>query len=235
MGLREHEIAEAGHRILNPFTEDKLMLLGSLCRLEPGQQLLDLACGKGELLCRWAQHWGTGGVGVDISEVFLAAAQARADELGVADRVGFVHADARSHAVPGSFDVVSCLGATWIGDGLAGTVALLRRSLRPGGLMLVGEPYWIESPPDAAYEALDMRPGEFASLAGTLDRIEAAGMQLVEMVLADPDSWDRYMAAQWWTVTQWLRDDPDDDTMRGYLDHARRSHLEYGRRYLGWG
>src|SRR4051794_22895439 len=40
--LEQHEIAEANHRILNPFTEEKLMLLGEICRLEPGQQQLDL-------------------------------------------------------------------------------------------------------------------------------------------------------------------------------------------------
>ena len=36
MSLRFHEIAEGDHRILNPFTHDKLMLLGEVCRLQPG-------------------------------------------------------------------------------------------------------------------------------------------------------------------------------------------------------
>lgn len=83
----------------------------------------DLACGKGELLCRWAAEFGTGGVGVDLSEVFLAAARDRADELGVADRVRFEHGDAGAFAAePGAYDIVSCIGATWIGGGLAGTL-----------------------------------------------------------------------------------------------------------------
>src|SRR4051794_27114298 len=114
--LRQHEIAEAGHRMLNPFTDDKLMLLGSLCRLGPGQRQLDLACGKGEMLCRWAEAFGIAGHGVDISEVFLPLARQRAEELGVAGRVTFELGDAAA-AVPadGSYDVVSCIGATWIG------------------------------------------------------------------------------------------------------------------------
>src|SRR5829696_2950561 len=81
MSLRLHEIAEASHRILNPFTDEKLMLLGDMCRPEAGQRHLDLACGKGEMLCRWAKRFGTVGLGVDLSEVFLAAARARAAEL----------------------------------------------------------------------------------------------------------------------------------------------------------
>ena len=237
--VRQHEISEAGNRILNPFSDNKLMLLGEVCRLRAGQHQLDLACGKGEMLCRWAARFGIEGLGVDISEVFLAVARKRADELGVADQVRFVSGDAgRFEAHARSYDIVSCIGATWIGGGLAGTIDLMRPALRPGGLMLVGEPYWTEPPPKDALTAMGCKPEDFTSLAGTLDRFEAAGMRLVEMVIADGDTWDRYVASQWWTVSQWLdvhRDDPDAPAMREFLDKSRRSYLEYGRRYLGWG
>lgn len=240
MSLRHHEIAESRHRILNPVTEGKLMLLGEICRLQPGQRQLDLACGKGELLARWAQRYGTGGVGVDLSEVFLAAARERAAELGVSERVSFVHGDAGAYeAEPAAFDLVSCLGATWIGGGLTGTIELMRPALREGGLMLVGEPYWTEPAPEAALQAIGAGPDDFTSLVGTLDRFEAAGMELLEMVLADGDSWDRYAAEQWFAISDWLRDTPaghpDVPDMRAFLAHARRTHLEWNRRYLGWG
>jgi len=237
--VRQHEISEAGNRILNPFNDNKLMLLGEVCRLRAGQHQLDLACGKGEMLCRWAAQFGIEGLGVDISEVFLAVARKRADELGVADQVRFVSGDAgRFEAHARSYDIVSCIGATWIGGGLAGTIDLMRPALRPGGLMLVGEPYWTEPPPKDAFIAMGCKPEDFTSLAGTLDRFEAAGMRLVEMVIADGDTWDRYVASQWWTVSQWLdvhRNDPDAPAMRKFFSNSRRSYLEYGRRYLGWG
>jgi SAM-dependent methyltransferase len=235
--LRHHEIAEADHRILNPFTDAKLMLLGEVARIGAGTRILDLACGKGEMLCRWAERFGSTGHGVDLSEVFLAAARERARELDVA--VTFEHGDAgRYRAEPGSYDVVACLGATWIGGGLAGTIELMRPALAPGGLLLVGEPYWIEEPPEAAYEALGCAPDDFVSLPGTLDRFEAAGMELVEMVMADPDDWDRYIASQWWTIREWLKRNPDHadaGAMREFARTARRSHVAYNRRYLGWG
>lgn len=238
--LRYHEIAEADHRILNPLTAEKLDLLGEICRLRPGRRQLDLACGKGEMLCRWAAAHGITGVGVDVSEVFLAAARQRAASLGVADRVRFVAGDAGAFRPdpPERFDVVSCIGATWIGGGLAGTLALMRDSVAPGGLLLVGEPYWMSEPPPEAYAALGVGPADFTSLAGTYDRFRAAGASLVEMVLANRDSWDRYVAAQWWTITEWLRDnpeDPDAPAMREFLESARWSHLAYGREHLGWG
>jgi hypothetical protein len=191
------------------------------------------------MLCRWAAGHGIGGLGVDISAVFVPAAIARAAELGVADRVRFERGDA-AQAVPddASYDVVSCIGATWIGGGLVGTIRLLRPALRADGLMLVGEPYWTEPPPPEALAAFHFGPDEFTSLVGTAQRCESAGMSVVEMVLADGDSWDRYVAGQWWTVDRWLAahpDHPDAAEMRRFLADSRRVHLAYGRRYLGWG
>jgi len=239
MSLRYHEISEAYHRILNPFTGDQLMLLGDICRLHPEIRQLDLACGKGEMLCRWAQKFGVSGVGVDISTVFLNAARERADELGVTDRLTFIQEDAGKYPqATHDFDVVSCIGATWIGNGLEGTLELMRPSLRSDGLVLVGEPYWIQPPPEAAYAAEGVGSNDYVSLEGTLDRFEASGMDLIEMVLADHDGWDRYEAPQWMAVDDFLRahpDDPDASMLREWIAGNRRAYLRYGRHYFGWG
>ena len=239
MSLRHHEIAEAGHRILNPFTEARLRLLGEVAAVEPGTRVLDLACGKGEMLSLWAEWFGSGGVGVDLSHVFLAAAHERALELGVADRISFVQGDAAAHeAASGAFDIACCIGATWIGGGLVGTMQLLRPAIREGGLVIVGEPYFIDEPPAEALTAWGFGPDDYTSLAGTAERFDAAGFELLEMVLADGDSWDRYEASQWRTVADWLTanpGDPDHAAMRRLLDENRRTYLRWGRRYLGWG
>lgn len=239
MSLRFHEIAEARHRILNPFTEEKLRLLGEICGVGPSTRVLDLACGKGEMLARWASWFGAGGVGVDLSLVFLAAARERVVELGVADRVDFVGGDAGAY-VPeaGGFSIASCIGATWIGGGLAGTLALLRPAVAPGGLVLVGEPYLEGDVPDEAFAAWGFPRTEYTTLSGTLDRITDAGFELAEMVLADGDSWDRYEAALWATTLDWLAanpDDPDHAAMRAFMEGERRAYLRWGRRHLGWG
>ena len=204
-----------------------------------GQRQLDLACGKGEMLCQWSARHGISGVGVDLSAVFVAGAHARAAELGVTDRVTFVEANASTYQPEAAaFDVVSCIGATWIGNGLAGTVDLLRPALREDGLILIGEPYWKAPPPPEALEAFKLGPDDFTSLVGTADRLDVAGVELVEMVLSDEDSWDRYVASQWWTLDRWLRSNPDDPdvvAVRQFRDDLRRSHLSYGRQLLGWG
>ena len=79
---------------------------------------------------------------------------------------------------------------------------------------------------------------EFSDLPGLLDRFKAARTDLVEMVLADEHSWDRYVAAQWWTLRQWLDSHPGDPLtpdVQTFLDDSQREYLSYQRRYLGWG
>jgi SAM-dependent methyltransferase len=239
MPLRHHEIAETSQRILNPFTEQKLRLLGEVARVGPGSRILDLACGKGEMLCRWAEWFGAGGTGVDISTVFLPRAVARATELGVADRVTFVLGDARAVAIePASFDIAACIGATWIGDGLVGTARMLRPAIRPGGLVLIGEPFWREEPPEEAVAAFGFGREDYVSLARTAARLEEAGLELLEMVLADEDSWDRYEAPQWRAISDWLAANPGHEMygeMREFVETNRSVYLAWGRRYLGWG
>jgi len=241
MSLRFHEISEADHVIQNPLSAAKLELLGEICDVSSDTELLDLASGKGELLCQWAARHGATGTGVDVSEVFVEAARERSAELDVADRVTFERADATEYPVENhDVDVASCIGATWIGDGLVGTLDLLRRALRDdAGLLVVGEPFWTEEPPSEAVQALtDGDEDQFALLPDLLDRAQRSGYELVETVRASDDDWDRYEAKQWKTVDEYLRnnpDDPDRDALYRWIDDNRSTYLEYGRKYLGWG
>lgn len=235
---RYHEIAEAGHRILNPISADKVMLAARICGVGPSTRILDLASGKGELLCQCASALGATGVGVDIHPPLVAMATARAVELGVDAAVAFEVADAAGPlAFDHPFELVSCVGATWIGGGLAGTLGLMRRHLAPRGWLVVGEVFWLEPPP-AAVAARYGAPDAFCDLAGTLSRFEAAGLDLVEMVVANSDDWDRYRASQWLAVSDWLAAHPDSDEaddVRAARDESRRGYLESERRCLGWG
>jgi SAM-dependent methyltransferase len=237
---RQHPIRESSHRIIDPFDDAKLATLGNAISLRAGQTILDLACGKGELLCTWARDHGVSGVGVDLSTVFTAAARARADELGVADRVLIVHGDASAYVADSPVDVACCIGASWIGDTVEGTLRLLGQSLRPGGLTLLGEPFWRREPPDdeTAEKAGAPSRDRFRSLPGLVEHFHEVGYDVVEMVLADQDTWDRYVAAQWMNTRRWLDANPDDDLAAEMRDDLTRSQLDYtryGREYLGWG
>ncbi|HBX6638817.1 TPA: class I SAM-dependent methyltransferase, partial [Klebsiella pneumoniae] len=110
-------ISESEHRIHNPFTPEKYATLGRALRMAPGTTILDLGSGSGEMLCSWARDHQIVGTGVDMSLLFSQQAAARAEELGVSDRVTFVHQDASGYVASQPCDVAACVGATWIGGG----------------------------------------------------------------------------------------------------------------------
>ncbi len=237
---RIFNITESAHRIHNPFTPEKLATLGAALRLEAGTRVLDLGSGSGEMLCTWARDYGIGGTGIDMSQLFTEQAKLRADQPGVADRVEFVHGDAAGYVADQKVGVAACVGATWIGGGVVGTIEVLAKSLRTRGIILIGEPYWLRLPSteEAARGCGARSISDFLLLPELLAFFSDLDYDVVEMVLADQDSWDRYEAAKWLTMRRWLETNPDDDLsndVRAELTSAPVRYATYTREYLGWG
>ena len=237
---RIFNITESAHRIHDPITPEKLAALGAALRLKPGAQVLDLGSGSGEMLCTWARDHGIIGLGIDMSQLFTEQAKLRAEELGVADQVKFIHDDAAGFVSDEKADVAACVGATWIGGGVAGTIELLARSLRTGGIILIGEPYWRQLPAteEVAKGCLADSISEFLMLPELLASFGHLGYDVVEMILADQDDWDRYEAAKWLTMRRWLDANPDDELakdIRARLTLEPERYAAYTREYLSWG
>jgi hypothetical protein len=107
-------------------------------------------------------------------------------------------------------------------------------------MMLIGEPYWRREPPDQATVegCYGIDQDEWLPLPELIESFGQLGCDVVELVLADQDSWDRYEAAKWLNIRRWLDANPHDELageMRAELDTAPARHVRYQREYLGWG
>jgi SAM-dependent methyltransferase len=108
-------------------------LIVELAGLEPGEEVLDLACGHGRIANRLAAR-GFRVTGLDVVELFLDQARTDAAALGV--EVDYQHGDMRELPWTERFDAV----VNWFtafgyfdDDGNRRVLAEVARALRPGG------------------------------------------------------------------------------------------------------
>ena len=85
--------------------------LGEMMELKPGDRVLDIASGPGSSAIFLAQEFGVEVLGVDLAGDLVAAANRRAAQMELSDRVRFEVGDAeRLPFDAASFD--ACVGAT---------------------------------------------------------------------------------------------------------------------------
>src|SRR5262249_35673690 len=100
-------VAHGGVDLLNPIPVAKLDEVIDLLALPAGGRVVDLGCGKGELLRRLANRYEIRGVGVDRSAVLVDEARRRAPA-----GITFVVADLTAFATGAPFDLAASLGSS---------------------------------------------------------------------------------------------------------------------------
>jgi cyclopropane-fatty-acyl-phospholipid synthase len=118
---------------------DKLDLVCRKLGLEAGKTLLDVGCGWGSLSLHAAEHFGARVTGVTIAAEQKRFIDARVAERGLGDLVEIRLQDYREVPERDSFDAVASIEmGEHVGEGNYPTyVEVLRRSVRPGGRVLV--------------------------------------------------------------------------------------------------
>jgi hypothetical protein len=222
-------VAEAKHELQNPISREKILAAGRAVGLGQESRVLDLAGGKGGPATLLAEELGCRVTLVERAPEFASVARGRHEHVEV------VEADAAAYPVdPGSFDAALCLGASFVWDGLEGTLGALSRAVGVGGHVVVGEPYWKRWPLPDGYPGKD---DPYATLPETVAAIEGAGLDLVALLASSDDDWDRYESLHWQGVEEWAAanpDDPDRDEILGTHRHWRDRYLEWDRDLLGW-
>src|SRR5919197_1262190 len=188
-----YAVAERDHDIQNPTSHEKIYLLGSRLRLGPRSIVLDVACGKAGPALVLARTYGCHIVGIERAEEFATVARKRVSEANLDALVEIVVADAKLVELERErYDVAMCLGASFVWDGLEGTLDALAPAAKPGGHVVVGEPYWRRWPlPDGVDDQ------GYTTLHGTVERFAAAGLRVHTLIASSEDDWDRYESLHW--------------------------------------
>jgi SAM-dependent methyltransferase len=217
-------IAHAGMSIMNPIPAEKLDEVLALLDLPARGRVVDLGCGKGDLLGRIAARYEVDAVGIDRDAKLLAEAP---------PGINVIVADIETwNRGRGAFDLVASVGSPAQLSSLAGLV-------RPDGLVLYGDGYWRREPSDEYLEALGAARDELSDYAGTIRRATELGLAPLYAVAASVDDFDRY---EWsWSLNgeHYAVEHPGEPGVGEFLDWIRAGRRRYvelgGRDTLGFG
>lgn len=230
-------VTHRDHDIMNPVDPGDLDEVLDLAAIPRGARVLDVGCGKGALLRRLRDRGAASGIGVDLSADMAADARRNLDVDKAGGDFRILEEDgAAFRADPGSFDLAACLGASWIFGGHRGTLRALAGWTRPGGIVLVAEPFWTRAPSAEYLAALDLKADSFGSHAGNALGGVAEGLLLLHARVAPGSAWDRYEGLQWRAAEEWAREnpgDPDREEILGRMRGWRDVYLREGREVLG--
>lgn len=240
--FRFTSIAHARHRYLSPIDEPRVGWL--LDRLEAhglprGGRLIDVGCGKAELLLRIAERFGGEAVGVDPSPSFLRRAAARAASLGLDERATWRCESASAQALAGGpYDFACSIGASHAFGTLEATIAELTSVLRPNGLLLVGDGHWRQRPAPEYLALLGGSEEEMTSHAAMLAMLTACGLTILDEWTSSEAEWDTYEGLYASTMREHLASHPDDPDRAAFAERIEgwsEGYRRWGRATLGFG
>jgi SAM-dependent methyltransferase len=178
--------------VLMPYMEETASWIAALCRREGREvrRVIDVGSGPGVGACVLAQAFASAVVvAVDGSEEMLERAAARAEALGLSERVQTVHAE-----LPSGLDRVGSADLIWMAmvlhhlEDQPAALRRLRSLLEPGGLLAIAEfgdpPRFLPDDLGVGRPGLADRLGEvnFAHVFPSVDfpqAIAGAGFELV--------------------------------------------------------
>ena len=196
-----NDLMSAGvHRLWKRFTIE-------LSGVRPGQRVLDIAGGTGDLAAKFSRLVGSEGTVVlaDINASMLAVGRDKLINHGFVGNIDYVQADAEKLPFPDNyFDCITiAFGLRNVTDKDA-ALRSMQRVLKPGGRLLV----------------LEFSKPQHAALGKLYDTYSFRVLPLMgKLVANDADSY-RYLAES-------IRMHPDQETLKGMMEQAGFARCEF--------
>ena len=226
-------IAHEARDILGPLSPASIdAIITQVPRGEPGRGVIDIGCGKGEILVRVLRHTGGHGIGVEPNPAFAADARARGQEVLGPDRVRIVE-DAFDAAAfePRAFDLAICTGAIHAFGDWASALRGVSSLVADDGWALMAPAYWRKRPDPAYLSAIEGEESEMDLLPTTLSAAENSGWNVIACHESTAEEWDDYEHTYAANMRAWCDAHPDDPEAAGF----RKRIADWAAAYAQWG
>jgi ubiquinone/menaquinone biosynthesis C-methylase UbiE len=238
---RYSAIAHQSHTFYNPINPSKIDKVIELLALKDNDKVIDIGAGKGEILLRIIERYRSKCIAIEKYGDFTEQLQVNAKKRGVLNNIEIITEDAKVaiKTINEQFDVAICMGSTHALGGLHETLDTLRKCVKKGGYVLIGEGYWKQQPSNEYLEALG--GAEESELRSHFENVkvgEKLGLIPLCSYTANDDEWDEYEWLYAMSIENYCYehpDDPDCDAMLQKIRTWRSTYLKWGRDTLGFG
>ena len=231
------DVLHSKQLIMNPMRDEKLSRFCKLLNLSAGSRVVDIGCGKGEFLHRLYAMYSISGYGIDKSPYCIEDCKKQKEIRAPDAEIEYLLMDGKDFKSEEKFDLASCIGASWIWGGIRGTLKALSDLTKPGGLIILGEPYWLKEPSEEYLRLEGMKREDFHTHRENVLIGDELDLTCSYTLASDLEDWDSYEAPHWWAVSEYADAHPDDPDLPDIWEHMRKYrkiYLKYGRDTMGW-
>jgi len=236
--MRFSAIAHATHKFCNPIGEAQITTVLDRLGLDSNQRVIDIGCGKAELLIRLVDQYGCLGTGIDINEEFLREAAKRVGTSRYPTRIELRQGAAKETIEATlQYDLSVCVGSSQCFGLYRDAINALVAITRPDGLILIGEGFWRRHPDQVYLDFLGATEEELLTHSGNIDAGREAGLMPLYSCASDENDWDVYEEAYHANVVRYFDShpmDPDRAAMLERIASWNRHYRLYGRETLGF-
>jgi SAM-dependent methyltransferase len=227
--------------ICNPLSDEKIGQAIELLPMKPTERAIDFGAGKGEFLIRLIERYGGTGTAVELENGYISEMEGLSRDRIPPGRITVILKDAKLLLADGLdhvYDAGICIGSTHAFGGYEQSLDALRKVVKPGGFVLIGDLYWKKPPPIEFLEFLGGSESDLGTHEGNVLRAEERGMALLWSCVASDDDFDCYESRTSKEIEDYATEHPEDPDCGVMLERVRNwrdATVKWGRDTWGFG